>query len=901
MEAAICFHICLIAYRDKGQARDINRHPGRINIIPPGNTYDLIFLLKKQIHWRNYNMNLDYKAGAYWSKDAAEILKEIESSPAGLSTAEAQVRYLRYGPNQIREHKQLTIFKSLMAQFTSPLVFILLFAAAISFFVGEYTDTIIVTLIVIGSVLLSFTQEYRASKAVEKMQSQLVIRANVLRDGKFSALPATQIVPGDIVALSAGSMIPGDGLILEAQDFFVNQAILTGESFPVEKKPGRVESASILSERTNVTYMGTNVRSGTAKIVIINTGTASEFGEIALRLRQRPVETEFERGIRKFGILLVRLVTVLILAVLIINLALKRPPIDSLLFAIALAVGVAPELLPAIITITLSKGAQKMAQSGVVVKKLAAIENLGGMDILCTDKTGTITKGIVKLDGAFDVSGNPDEDVMRLAYLNASFQTGIENPLDQAILAHEVANITGMDKLAEIPYDFQRKRLSVVIDCDPGSVVLPLLITKGALDNILAVATNIMIENKSVPLDQEHRDDITSLFTKWSNQGYRVLGLSSREVAKKDVYTVADDECAMTFRGFLLFFDPPKDDVADTIRSLASLGVTTKIITGDNHLVARHLADAIGLPVDGVVTASQIKKMNEDALLYSVEKMTVFAEVDPSQKERIILALKKMGHVVGYMGDGINDAPALHGADVGISVDQAVDVAKEAADFVLVSQDLNLIITGILEGRRTFANTLKYIFTTTSANFGNMLSMAGASMFLPFLPLAAKQILLNNFMSDIPAIGIPGDNVDELQIARPHHWDIRLIRNFMIIFGIVSSVFDYTTFALLLFVVKSTQAQFQSAWFIESLLSELAVALVVRTRLVFYQSRPGKTLLYLTLAAALAAFILIYSPLGALMGFVQLPLWVMAALVAITVLYVIAIEIAKRIFYRLHG
>ena len=843
-------------------------------------------------------MNPNFKAKNYWSQDIETLLKDIDSSPSGLSNQEAQDRYRLFGPNQIKEHHRMNIVRSLVAQFTSPLVMILLFAAVISFFVGEYTDTFIVTVIVVVSVLLSFSQEYQAGKAVEKMQSQLVIKASVLRDGKFTAIPAPEIVPGDVVALNAGSMIPGDGVIIEAQDFFVNQAILTGESFPVEKKPGKVAVDSDIAARTNVTYMGTNVRSGMAKVLIVQTGTNSEFGEIALRLRQRPVETEFERGIRKFGVMLVRLMTVLILAVLIINLTLNRPPIDSLLFAIALAVGVAPELLPAIITITLSKGAQEMARSGVVVKKLSAIENLGSMDILCTDKTGTITKGVVKLDGALDILGNQNQDIMRYAYLNASFQTGIENPLDQAILALNVTDIEGMDKLAEIPYDFQRKRLSVVIDCDPGTKLKPLLIAKGALINILSVCTRINDEAGIVALDESHTDRINRLFEQWSNQGYRVLGLATKEVAKKDQYTVAGDECEMTFQGFLLFFDPPKDDVANTIKSLGALGVTTKIITGDNHLVATHLADSIGLPVDGVITATQIKSMNEDALLYTVEKMTIFAEVDPTQKERIILALKKMGHVVGYMGDGINDAPALHEADVGISVDQAVDVAKEAADFVLVSQDLKLIITGVLEGRKTFNNTLKYIFTTTSANFGNMLSMAGASMFLPFLPLAAKQILLNNFMSDIPAIGIPGDNVDKQQILKPHHWDIRFISNFMIVFGLVSSLFDYATFGLLIVIVKASEAQFQSAWFIESLLSELAVALVVRTRLTFYKSRPGNTLLFLTMATGLVALILFYTPLGPLLGFVILPPWLMACLVGITILYVLTIEIVKKIFYR---
>jgi P-type Mg2+ transporter len=842
-------------------------------------------------------MNKPKAITPYWNLKIPDLLNEVHSTTDGLSSAEARKRLQQVGPNVLKPHRHYTVFQSLVSQFTSPLVLILIFAAVVSVIAGELTDALIVIIIVIASALLSFVQEYRASQAVEKLRAQVTTKASVLRDGKPQIIPVEEIVPGDIVLLSAGSLIPADGIVIEAKDFFVNQAVLTGETFPVEKKAGPVEAVTELPQRINMVFMGTNVRSGTARVLIVQTGTGTEFGEIAERLTLRPPETEFEHGIRKFGSLLTRIMSALVLAVLTINILLDRPAIDSLLFAIALAVGIAPELLPAIISINLSKGAQNMTKVGVIVRRLNSIENLGSMDTLCTDKTGTLTEGVVHLDGALDAEGSPSDSVMRFAYLNSAFQTGIVNPLDEAILAQPHLDTTGMDKLEEIPYDFHRKRLSVVVDSDPGTEIKPLLITKGALDNILAICTSVRIGEAAVPLNQDYQTAINAHFTEWSAQGYRVLGIAVREVVRKTAYTVDEDERDMAFAGFLLFFDPPKPGVINTVEALKQLGVKIKIITGDNRLVACHVAETVGLPVEGIITASQIKDLNDEALWNIAERTTIFAEVDPNQKERIILALRKMGHVVGYMGDGINDAPALHSADVGISVDKAVDVAKEAADFVLLEHDLDVLLAGIREGRRTFANTMKYVFTTTSANFGNMLSMAGASLFLPFLPLLAKQILLNNFLSDFPAMGIPSDNVDEDLVERPHRWNIRFIRNFMIIFGLVSSVFDYATFGLLLLVVHATEPQFQTGWFIESLLTELVIALVVRTRHPFYKSRPGKALLLLTIAFGIITLAIPFFPFSHFLGFTPLPLWVMAALVAITGLYVVAAEIAKKFFY----
>jgi len=839
----------------------------------------------------------DKAPSAPWSQPAQELLDGLVTSPHGLSTAEAGERLQQVGPNVLKPRRHDTALKSFVAQFTSPLVLILIFAAIISAIAGEWTDAAIVLVIVFASAILSFVQEYSASNAVEKLRAQVTIKASVLRNGKAMHIPAEQVVPGDIVLLSAGSLIPADGIVLEAKDFFVNQAVLTGETFPMEKKAGPVDARAGLPERFNMVFMGTSARSGTARAVIVETGANTAFGQIAEKLTLRPPETEFERGIRRFGYMLTQIMTVLVLGVFAINVVLAKPAIDSLLFAIALAVGIAPELLPAIISINLSKGAQNMARQGVIVRQLNAIENLGSMDTLCTDKTGTLTLGVVKLDGALGVDGKPSDDVLRWAYLNAAFQTGLANPLDEAILAQPHPDTTGMDKLEEIPYDFIRKRLSVVVDSDPGTPVKPLLITKGALDNILAVCTRVRVGDQVLPLDREQHAGLDALYAKWSAQGYRVLGLAIREVSRQAAYSVDADECDMAFAGFLLFFDPPKPEARQTLAALNALGVQVKIITGDNRLVARHLAETVGIPVDSILPAGEMDELRDEALWNVAERITIFAEVDPNQKERIILALRKMNHVVGYMGDGINDAPALHAADIGISVDQAVDVAKEAADFVLLRQDLGVLQAGIQEGRRTFANTLKYIFTTVSANFGNMLSMAGASLFLPFLPLLAKQILLNNFLSDFPAMGIAGDNVDKDMVDRPHRWNVRMIRNFMIIFGVVSSVFDYATFGLLLLVVRATERQFQTGWFIESLLTELVIALVVRTRKPFFRSAPGRLLWISTLGISLLTLAIPYLPSVSVLGFTPLPAWVMIALVVLTGLYVLAAEIAKKFFY----
>jgi Mg2+-importing ATPase len=639
--------------------------------------------------------------------------------------------------------------------------------------------------------------------------------------------------------------------------------------------------------------MGTSVRSGTGNMLVVWTGNATEYGRIADKLSFRPPETAFQRGIRKFGLMLSRVMIGLIVVVFAINIISQKPAIESLLFAIALAVGISPELLPAIITINLSKGAREMARHGVIVRRLEAIENLGSMDILCTDKTGTLTEGIVRLDATLAPDSAASDEVYRLAYLNAHFQTGLANPLDDAITSGPQIETGGVAKLGEVPYDFSRKRLSVLVREGDGPAIM---IVKGALDNVLAVSTHIRSTQGADELTRDLREGLAESFKKWGSEGYRVLGLASKQVPGTDTVT-REDECGLIFEGFLLFFDPPKEDAARSIEALAALNVKLKIITGDNRYVAAHVAGSVGLPDAQMLTGAELSALTDEALWHAVEHISLFVEVDPNQKERIIRAIQKMGHTVGYMGDGINDAPALHDADVGISVEGAVDVAREAADFVLLRKSLDALSHGIEEGRVTFANSLKYIFTTTSANFGNMFSMAGASIFLPFLPLLAKQILLNNFLSDIPAIAIARDNVDRESLERPHSWDIKFIRNFMIVFGLVSSVFDFLTFALLIYFIRASETEFQTGWFIESLLTELLVALVVRTRRPFYKSRPGRWLWISTVTVTAFALAVPYIPYASIFGFVPLPPGLMALIVGIALVYAVSTEAAKRIFY----
>ncbi len=830
---------------------------------------------------------------AYWNQPPDSLIQTLHSSPDGLSGPDATARLEQIGPNTLKTRQKTTALRVFLSQFKSPIVLILLVATLISAAVGDWVDAIIVLGIVLGSAGLSFAQEYSANTAAEKLRAQVQIKTTVVRDGQEQQVAAENIVPGDVVLLLAGSLVPADGIVLDACDLFVNQAVLTGETFPVEKKAGPVIATAGLAERTNCVFMGTNVRSGTGRVLVVKTGTNTAFGQIASKLTLRSPETEFERGVRRLGYLLSEVMFVLVIAVFATNVYFKKPVLDSLLFSIALAVGLTPQLLPAIINVNLSKGARAMADAGVIVRRLASIENFGSMDVLCTDKTGTLTEGVVRLDGALGVDGQSSDAVFRYAYLNAHFQTGLANPLDEAVISYATPETTGVVKLDEIPYDFVRRRLGVVVqDGDTRQ-----LIVKGALDNVLAVCTLVQDGAATTPLDDAHHAAIRQRFSDWSAQGLRVLGIAVKPVGPQPAYS-HDDEHGLTFCGFLLFFDPPKTGVQETIADLAELGVQLKIITGDNRLVAQHTADAVGLKLTGVLTGADLDNLHEEALWQAADRANLFAEVDPNQKERIILALKKMGHVVSYMGDGINDAPALHAADVGISVENAVDVAKDAADFVLMRQDLAVLHQGIIQGRTTFANTLKYVFMATSANFGNMFSMAGASLFLSFLPMLPKQILFINFLTDLPEMTIANDNVDPVFIQQPHRWNIAFIRRFMAVFGTLSSVFDYLTFGVLLLLFNANAETFRTGWFVESVLSATLVVFAVRTRLPFSHSRPSRAMLGMTALVIAIVLAMPYTPLASVLGFKTLSLPLLGAVIAIALVFFASAEATKRWFYR---
>ncbi len=835
----------------------------------------------------------------FWSLKIETNLASLKSHPEGLTSEEATQRLRQFGPNVLQAKQKATVLRVFLSQFNSPIIWILLFATVLSGILQDWADAIIILAIVLGSAILSFVQEYSASNAVERLKAQVTFKTTVLRDSKFASIPAEEVVQGDVVLLSAGCLIPADGLVLEADDFFVNQAVLTGETFPVEKMPGQLPETASLTERTNTVFMGTNVSSGSAHVLITQTGAVTAFGQIAERLTLRPPETEFEHGVRRFGMLLSQVTLLMVVAVFAINVFFQKSPLDSLLFSVALAVGLTPQLLPAIININLSRGAQVMAEKGVIVRRLASIENFGSMDMLCTDKTGTLTEGVVKLDGALDTKGNPSDQVFLWAFLNASFQTGLENPLDQAITKSRQPDVSGYQKVDEIPYDFIRKRLSMVVS--KGDECL--LITKGAFEPILGISTQVQTPGGVVALDDAGREALEKLFTDWSAQGFRVLGMATRTVPRQDRYPKTF-ETEMIFSGFLLFFDPPKADVKETLNELKRLGISVKIITGDNKLAALHTAQAVGLEDVQVLTGAELNQLHDEAFWHLAEKTTLFAEVDPNQKERIILALRKMGHVVGYMGDGINDAPSLHAADVGISVDSAVDVAKEAADFVLMKQDLEVLKDGIVQGRTTFANTMKYVFMATSANFGNMFSVAGASLFLPFLPMLPKQILLINLLTDLPEMSIASDNVDTVMLDRPRRWDIRFIRRFMVTFGLLSSVFDFATFGMLYLMIQSagqvvagSEALFHSGWFVESVVSATLVIFAVRTRLPFLRSRPGKMMAILTALVIGLVFLIPYSPLSGILEFSPLSPLYLVVMVAISLVYFVSAEMIKRRFY----
>ena len=814
----------------------------------------------------------------------------LDARETGLDEKEAQKRLKQYGANLLKPRKKSYSILLLLAQFNSPIILLLVFAAGLSFYLHQVTGASIILIIVFISGLLGFWQERRAADAVAGLLAIIQIKASVLRDGKHNEVPVEYVVPGDIIVLRAGDIVPADSRILLSRDLFVNEASLTGETYPAEKIPGILDSETPLSRRINCLFMGTNVVSGTATAVVVHTGTDTQFGRVSQRLGLREPETEFERGVKHFGYLLLEITMVLVVAIFAINVYLARPVVDSFLFSLALAVGLTPQLLPAIISINLAHGARQMATHKVIVKRLASIENFGSMNILCTDKTGTLTEGTVRLNSVLDLEGKESEEVFLLAYVNAFFETGFFNPIDQAILNFRKLDVSGLKKLDEVPYDFIRKRLSILVSNGLENTI----VTKGALVNVLEVCTSAMRGQEVVDISLV-KEPIQARFQELSGKGYRVLGLCKKTV-KSDVL-LAKDEADMTFQGFLVFFDPLKESIAQTIRDLFQLGIGLKVITGDNRLVAASIIKPLGLLGGRVLTGPEISRESDEALQKLVQVVDVFAEVEPNQKERLILALRKSGNVVGYMGDGINDASALHAADVGISVESAVDVAKEAADIVLLEKDLSVLKQGVIEGRKTFSNTMKYVFMATSANFGNMLSMALLSLFLPFLPLLPTQVLLTNLLTDLPEMTIAGDRVDLELVSQPRRWSIGFIRNFMVTFGLLSSLFDFLTFGALLFLLHANVDQFRTGWFIESVVSASFVVLIIRTRRPFLSSRPSRSLIVVTLLVGLLTFLLPFSPLAEPFGFTKISPYFLAVIAVIVGLYIASAEIVKKIFY----
>lgn len=842
-------------------------------------------------------MQVDPKLRPWWLDTLTAGTADLAAAATGLSGAQAQARLAKYGPNVFRERRGQSLLLQYFTRFKNPLVIILLVASAVSAFTGELTNFLIISLIVLLSVTLDFVQEYRANAAAEKLRQSVSVRANVMRDGEPLEIPLTQVVPGDLVLLSAGDLIPADGRVLEACDFFVKQALLTGESYPVEKRPGVLSDGAVeLQEATNAVFMGTSVISGSARILVIKTGVATAIGEIADSISRQPPPTAFELGARRFGMLIMRLTILMVMFVLLVNTLFHKPWLESFLFAVALAVGLTPELLPMVVSVTLSRGALRMAAQHMIVKRLAAIQDLGSMDVLCTDKTGTLTEAKIHMERHVDADGRPCQRVLELAYLNSFFETGLKSPLDEAILDHQHIAVGNWKKIDEIPFDFERRCVSVLLDNGETRW----LVVKGASEEIVGLCTHYEAEDTACqrPIDESALAGIQNQYRALEKEGLRVLGIAWRQVRPDHPHAVVGDEKELILAGFAAFLDPPKESAASALAALKNSGVAIKIVTGDSDLVTQHVCTQLNIPITGLLTGKEIAQMDDHALRARAETANLFCRVSPAQKDRVILALKARGHVVGYLGDGINDAPSLNSADVGLSVDSAVDVAKEAADMILLKHDLHVVHAGVLEGRRTFGNIMKYIMMGTSSNFGNMFSMAGASLFLPFLPMLPTQILLNNILYDISEVPIPLDEVDAEEIVAPHVLDLNFIRDFMLVIGPISSLFDFMTFYILMAVLQANERQFQTGWFIESLCTQVLVIFVIRTRGNPLKSHAHPLLTATSLAVVTVAVALPFTPIGSHFGFVPPPVRFYFILGAMVVAYLFLVELAKQGFYR---
>lgn len=837
-----------------------------------------------------------------------KVLPRLKLSPNGLTAEEVEARLERYGPNRLAERERRAAVIRFLDGLRSPLVIILLVAGILSGLLGQPASAIIIFAVVLMSVSLTFFQESRAGAAAEALRERVETTATVRRDNAVAEIHLHEVVPGDIVYLSAGDIVPADSRLLVQKDLFVDQAALTGESFPVEKNADALppEKTKSPSDWEDFLFMGTSVVSGTATAVVVRTGGLTEFGKIAKRVAQRKGETEFERGLGHFGLLIMEVTFVLVMFVFLILALRERDPLESLLFSVALAVGLTPELLPMIVTVNLAKGAVAMSKKGVIVKRLSSIQNFGNMDVLCTDKTGTLTENKVTLVDHVNPDGVNDEKVFLYAFLNSHYQMGLKSPLDAVILEHTGGGkgdalhderfFEAWRRIEEIPFDFTRKRVSVVVEHAKKRY----LITKGAPEEVLRVCSDNEVSEAQLRMTDPKRKQITDRFHGLSASGYRVLGVGYKIVPAKDVYKVSDEQ-DMVFLGFMVFEDPPKETARESLKMLKDAGIEMKILTGDNELVTKHVCEELGFEIKGIVLGEQITTMLDDALSHAVDQANIFARVTPAQKDAIIGALRRKGHVVGYLGDGINDAPSMRMADVSISVNNAVDVAKESADIILLDKKLRVLHDGVLEGRRTFGNTMKYVLMAISSNFGNMFSAAGAAIFLPFLPMLPTQVLLNNLMYDVSELAIPTDNVDEEYIQKPKRLDVTYIRNFMLFFGPISSVFDFLTFfvMLTLFDALHHPALFQTAWFVESLSTQTLIIFAIRTRKSpFFKSRPSRALLIASVTMVALGILLPFTPVGQLFQFEAPPPLFYPVLLAFIVGYLGLVEVLKIRFYK---
>jgi Mg2+-importing ATPase len=814
---------------------------------------------------------------------------ELGSSPQGLSETIAQHRFVSKLSKKSRRSSFEKDIRLLVRQFQSPIVLLLVAAVILSAFIGEKSDVIIIVVILVLAGLMSFFQERNAGKVVEKLQSLMALKSNVLRKGESKEISNDKVVPGDILLFNAGDLVPADCLLLSSNELHLNEASMTGESFPVRKKEGVLPVDVPFGKRTNCLWEGTHVVSGTGTALAVWTGADTYFGKI-VQTAGRSDETSFEKGIREFGYFLMKITLVLSVVILVANLLVEKTILDSALFALALAVGMAPELLPAITTIAMSSGAKRLMARQVIVKRLSAIQSLGEVEILCTDKTGTITEGLIRVDRIVNAANKNDDHVRALAYWNAHFQTGYSNPIDEALLTLQAPSSEIPQKLGEIPYDFIRKRLSVGISFGGERT----LITKGAYSQIREICSFIKTDDGKVEEFGRWQQKLDSIFEGFGDRGLRAIAVCYKDLVDSTIGH--EDEKEMIFAGFVLLQDPIKEGIAEAIQELRNLQVKLKVISGDNKNVAKSIGTKIGISSPRILTGKELAKISPEALLKKVVEVDIFAEIEPQQKERIIRALRHR-HTVAYMGDGINDVSAIHAADTGISVNNAVDVTREAADIVLIEKDLSVLAYGIKEGRKTFANTLKYIYITTGCTVGNMFSVAFVSMVLPFLPMLPKQILLTNLISDVPYLSITSDNVDESAIKAPGKWNMAMIRQYMMVFGIHSSFFDGLTFLVLWFVLRANEATFQTSWFIESIMSELVILFVIRTNKRFYQSRPGKLLFLFSVLAVILTLALPYLSFGAVLGLVPLDFFTMVSMLGIVLLYALTGDYLKIWFF----